>query len=200
MAELVTGVELTEDLVAAVLKADFFSAPSLRYAAGEDTEDDEEEPEPPKKVKLDPGVRRVDDNCTVWTGHGVYMLISPQDFAYDQERRPKGLSKDFGLTAGDHTVWVGSLMPLSSSPVSVTALSSPVEPTAMLDRLRAAYSAEASGIVVARHPDRGLRAIGKYDNYGAVVTKGGGTFVLHVFARLVSAQEEHVLVTWPAAD
>lgn len=199
MAELVTGVELTEDLVAAVLESDFFSAPSLRYAPGEE---DAEQPEPPAKVKLAPGVRKVDDR-DLWTGKGVYMLISGWDFAYDQERRPKGLSKDFGLTTGDHAAWVGSLTPLSSTRLLVTALSSKSEPTVMLERLRAAYPHEASGVVVAREPGSpsrhgGLRAVGKYDMGGVQVTDAPGTFVLHVFARWVAADEEHVLVTWPA--
>lgn len=201
MAELVTGVELTEDLVAAVLEAEFFSTPSLRYAPGEE---DEERPEPPAKVKLTPGVRRLEDR-DVWTRKGVYMLISGWDFSFDQERRPKGLSKDFGLTTGDHTAWVGSLTPTGSTRLLVEALTAKSEPTEMLERLRAAYSHEVSGVVVAREPGSpsshgALHAIGKYDMGGVRMTDTSGTFVLHVFARWVDAAEEHVLVTWPVSD
>jgi len=98
MAELVTGVELSEDLVAAVLEADFFSAPSLRYPPAEDGEEADDDPPAPVKLKLDPGVRRVADERAVWTGDGTYMLTSYWDYTSDQEACPEGVSEGFDLT------------------------------------------------------------------------------------------------------
>jgi hypothetical protein len=198
MAELVTGLELTEDQVTAVLESGFFSAPSLRYP---DAEAAEVEPAVPATVKLDPGVRKVDSG-QVWTGDGLYMLISSWDFSFEQEEPPEGASEGFGLTLGDHTAWVSTLNQRSTSHVSLTVLSSQVEPTATLENLRAAYTDESTGLVVARA--NGLRAIGEYNNHGLAVTDDEGTFVLHVFARRGEAvgetfvEEEHVLVVWPA--
>ncbi|HVQ18079.1 MAG TPA: hypothetical protein VMT27_03465, partial [Actinomycetes bacterium] len=90
---------------------------------------------------------------------------------------------------------VGTLSSLSSTDVLVTGLSAKTEPTAMLKRLRAAYTAEVSGVVISRHD--GLLAVGEHDRGGLNVTDAEGRFVLHVFARRMSVQEEHVLVTWP---
>ena len=130
MAELVTGVELTEDLVAAVLEADFFSAPSLRYPGPEGGED---EPASPVKVKLEPGVRKVDDGVPWTTSAGLYVLSGGWDYMFEQEDSPRDLPEGFGLVVADHTAWVRAL---SDPPVQValTALSSQAEPTLMLEK------------------------------------------------------------------
>ena len=203
MAELVTGVELTEDLVAAVLEADFFSAPSLRYPGPEGGED---EPAPPVKVKLEPGVRKVDDGVPWTTSAGLYVLSGGWDYMFEQEDSPRDLPEGFGLVVADHTAWVRAL---SDPPVQValTALSSQAEPTLMLEKLRTAYSHEATGVVVVRDPfnapDReALKAWGEpeHGNPSTKVTESAGSFVLHVFGRRVDLMEEHVIVTWPAID
>lgn len=201
MAELVTGVELTEDLINAVLEADFFSAPSLRYPGPEGGED---APAPPVKVTLERGVRKVDDGVPWTTRDGLYVLSGSWDYMFEQEDPPPDLPEGFGLVVADHTAWVRVL---SSYPVqvSLTALSSQVEPTVMLGKLRAAYSHEASGVILARDPfnapDRApLEAWGEPEHHcrSTKVTKSAGSFVLHVFGRRVDLMEEHVIVTWPA--
>jgi hypothetical protein len=192
MAEHVTGLELTEDLVAAVLESDFFSAPSLRYP---DAEAAEAEPAAPATGELGPGVRKADSG-QIWTGGGLYLLTSSWDFSFDQEEPPDGAAERFGLTVADHTAWVRTLTQHPITQVSLTVLSSPVEPAATLESLRAAYTDEASGVVLAR--TNGLQAIGDYGNRWTAVTDDEGAFVLHVFARLGQVVEEHVLVVWPA--
>jgi hypothetical protein len=193
MAELVTGLELTEDQVAAVLESDFFLAPSLRYPGAEAAE---VEPAAPAAVKLERLVRKFDSG-QVWTRAGLYMLTSSWDFSFEQEEPPEGASERFGLTVADHTAWVRTLTQHPITQVSLTVLSSPVEPTATLESLRAAYTDAASGVVLAR--TSGLHAIGDYGNRWTSVTDDEGTFALHVFARRgQAAEEEHVLVVWPA--
>jgi hypothetical protein len=134
------------------------------------------------------------------------VLSGSWDYMFEQEEPPPDLPEGFGLVVADHTAWVRAL---SSPPVQValTALSSQMEPTVMLGKLRAAYSHEASGVVLVRDPfnapDRApLEAWGnpEHGNPSTKVTKHAGSFVLHVFGRRVALMEEHVIVTWPATD
>ncbi len=208
MAELVTGVELTEDQVAAVLESDFFLAPSLRYP---DVEVAEAEPAGLARVKLDKGVRKLGPQL-LWTD-GSYMLISSWDYCFEQEALPDDAPQGFGLTVLDHTAWVRTLIqpppPVESetaTQVSLNVLEAQAKPTRTLESLRAAYPHEASGVVVARvmgFPRNGLEAYGnEYNNGGRAVTDNEGTFNLHVFARPrvvgETFDEEHVLLVWPA--
>jgi hypothetical protein len=192
MAELITEIELTRDQVTKVLEADYFVAPVGRYAGSEVT--DEKSPAP-AKVKLERGVRRVDDG-TVWTNKkGRYMLISGWDYMFEQDKLPKGTADGFSLTVANHTAWVGA-MASPPTQVLVSVLGAKVEPKQMLADLRSAYSAEVSGVVVARQG--GLEAWGKYGHRSIKVTDEAGTFVVHVFTRRPGFEEEHVIVVWPA--
>jgi hypothetical protein len=192
MAELITGIELTKDQVAALLETDFFLAPSGRYPGSEVSD---EEPPAPAKVRLERGVRRIDDG-PVWTNKkGRYMLISDWDYMFDQDKLPKGTDDGFSLTVADHTAWVGA-MAAPPTQVMVSVLGAQVEPTQMLADLRSAYSAEVSGVVVARRA--GLEVWGKYGNRSIKVTDEAGTFAVHVFTRRPGFEEEHVIVVWPA--
>lgn len=192
MAELVTGLELTADHVAAALESPFFVAPSLRYP-------DAVEPAAPVQAKLERGVRRLFDSDQVWIAGGSYGLMSSWDFAFDGEDPPENMSEGFGLTVGEHTAWVGTLTRKPAIQLSLKVLNSEVEPSATLERLRSAYTDEASGVVVARTSR--LQAVCEYNQY-PMVTDGQGAFVLRAFARLRAVgerfDEEHVLVLWPA--
>lgn len=212
MAELVTGIELSDEQVAAVLEAEFFHGPSLRYPDAGATD---AAPAAPPTVKLGPGVRTFHtDHYFFWAEGGSYAVMNSSDHSFHgtgpQEHAPAG----FGLTVatktgasewkgdGVQTAWIG-LLDRSSDPqqVSLTVLHAKTEPTSTLESLRAAYTHEASGVISKRENNR-LEAI--MDGHFAPVTdltdRAPATLTLHVFARMSLGREEHVLVLWPASN
>lgn len=211
MAELVTGVELSGDDIAAVLEADFFLAPSLRYPEAEATG---VAPAAPPKVKLGPGVRRFStDHDFFYAKDGSYAVMSGFDHAFhgtgphDDEPAGFGLEvitrtgADWRDGDGVQTAWIGLLERSDEyQQVSLTVLHAPTEPTSTLESLRAAYTDEASGVLRGNNHD-GLQAIGEFRHFTKVGDHAVGdvTLALHVFARKIpGSPEEHVLVLWPA--
>jgi hypothetical protein len=211
MAELVTGMELSEDQVAAVLEAEFFIAPSLRYPDAEATD---APPAAPPPVKLGPGLRTFNtDHDFFYAAGGSYPVMSGWDYSFHgtgpQDHAPAG----FGLTVvtktaddewsgdGVPTAWIGLLDRSDDfQQVSLTVFHAKTEPTSTLESLRAAYTDEASGVITCRRNGR-LEAIGEFRHFTNVTDRADGdvTLTLHVFARNVAGSpEEHVLVLWPA--
>ncbi len=211
MAELVTEMELSEDQVAAVLAAEFFLAPSLRYPDAEATH---LAPVSQPQVKLGPGVRKFNtDHDFFWTKDGSYPVMSVSDYMHHgtgpQDEAPAG----FGLTVvtktaadewsgdGVQTAWIGLLDRRGElQQVSLTVLHAKAEPTSTLESLRAAYTDEASGVITCRRHGM-LEAIGEFRHLTNVTDRidADTTFTLHVFARRAAGSpEEHMLVLCPA--
>jgi hypothetical protein len=211
MAELVTGVELSEDHIAAVLEADFFLAPSPRYPDAEATG---VAPAAPPQVKLGPGVRKfTTDHDFFYAKDGAYAVMSGADYSFHGTGPRDDVPAGFGLDVvtqsaadwwegdGVQTAWIGLLDRSGEyQRVSLTVLHSQAEPTSTLESLRAAYTDEASGVLSCKNHGR-LEAIGEFRHFTKVSDHAGGdvTLSLHVFARNVpGSPEEHVLVLWPA--
>ncbi len=212
MAELVTGIELSKEQVAAVLEAEFFLAPSLRYP---DTEAADATGASPPQVKLGRGVRKFNtDHDIFYAKDCSYPVMTGWDYSFHgtgpQDEAPAG----FGLavvqkTAADEwrgdgvqTAWIGLLDRSGEHQhVSLTVLHAQTEPTSTLEGLRAAYTDEASGVITCQRRHGSLQAIGEFRHFTDVTDQAAGdtTFALHVFARNVAGSaEEHVLVLWPA--
>ena len=210
MAELVTGIELTDEQVAAVIEAEFFHGPSLRYPDAEATD---AAPAAPPTVKLGPGVRKFhSDNDFFWAEGGSYPVMNGSEYPFHGTGPQHHAPAEFGLTVvtktaasewegdGVQTAWIGLLDRSSDhQQVSLTVMHAKTEPTSTLESLRAAYTHEASGVITKRENDR-LEAIS--DRHFTPLTdfadRAPATLTLHVFARVASWREEHVLVLWPA--
>jgi hypothetical protein len=209
MAELITGMEVSEDQVAAVLEAEFFLAPSLRYPDAEAT--DAPLAAPPQ-VKLGPGVRKFrTDPSFFYAEGGLYPVMSGWDYDFNGTGPEDDVPRGFGLAVvtwtaahawgGDsaQTAWVGLLDRTGEyQHVSLTVLHAKTEPTSTLESLRAAYTNEASAVITCRR-NGSLDAIGEFRHRTKVTDRAEAdtTFSLHVFARHVGYPEEHVLLLWP---
>jgi hypothetical protein len=211
MAELVTGIELSEDQVAAVLEAEFFLAPSLRYPG---TRAADETPAAPPRVTLGRGVRKFNtDHDFFYAKDGSYPVMSGWDYSFHgtgpQDDAPAGFGvavvqkahADEWQGGGVQTAWIGLLDRSGEyQQVSLTVLHAKTEPTSTLESLRAAYTNEASGVIACQR-NRSLQAIGESRHLTNVTDRveGDTTLALHVFARNVAGSpEEHVLLLWPA--
>src|SRR5262249_4051088 len=153
MAELITGMEVSEDQVAAVLEAEFFLAPSLLYPDAEAT--DAPLAEPPQ-VKFGPGVRKFrTDPYFFYAEGGSYPVMSGWDYDFNGTGPEDDVPRGFGLAVvtwaaahawgGDsaQTAWVGLLDRTGEyQHVSLTVLHAKSEPTSTLESLRAAYTNE----------------------------------------------------------
>jgi hypothetical protein len=207
-------MELSEDHVAAVLEAEFFLGPSLRYPGADATDATDATPAAPPSVKLGPGVRRFNtDRDFFYAEGGSYPVMSDSGFMFhgtgSQDDAPAG----FGLAVvqraaaddwhgdGVQTAWIALLdRDGEHQHVSLTMLHAKSEPTSTLESLRAAYPDEASGVIACRRHDN-LLAIGAFQHLTDVTerTDDDVTLALHVFARRVAGPEEHVLVLWPTS-
>ena len=209
MAELVTGLEVSAEQVAAALEAEFFLAPSLRYP---DSEAADAVRAAPPRVRFGPEVRKFNtDHDFFYAKDGSYPVMSGWDYDFHGSEPPDDAPAGFGLavvtrTAADQwsgdgvqTAWIGLLDRSDEyQHVSLTVLHAETEPSSTLKSLRAAYTHEASGVIACRrHHD--LEAIGEFRHRTNVTEHAADdtTLVLHVFARRLAWPEEHVLVLWP---
>ncbi len=164
-------------------------------------------------MKLGAGARKSHtDRDFFWVEGGSYPVMNGSEYSFHGTGPQHRAPAEFGLTVvttsaasewegdGVQTAWIGLLDRTSDhQQVSLTVLHAKTEPTSTLESLRAAYTHKASGVITKRENDR-LEAIS--DRHFTPLTDFAGrapaTLTLHVFARVASGREEHVLVLLPA--